>query len=457
MCLRHAAAPDGSNSPGNHDRSAGVVAGSGVMNDPTLYLGRRLSAWSPDDDLVGLQPEDARHHTYILGQTGSGKSTLLRNLALQHLHAGRGFALLDPHGDLAEEILAQFPSHRADDLVYFNPGDLEFPIGLNLLAQVPRDRRHLVASGIVSALKSLWRDSWGPRLEYILLNALLALLDCQNVSLLGVTRMLVDERYREWVVRQVQDTQVRAFWEQEFASYDPRFLREAIAPVQNKVGQFLLNPPIRNILGQTRASVDFRFLMDTGRVFIANLSKGRLGAEPANLLGSLLVNQFQLAAMARTDQPEAERRDFHLLVDEFHNYTTDSFATALAEARKYRLCLTLAHQYGAQLGETVRDAVFGNVGTMVVFRVGHADAAVFEQEFGGAVAASQFADLDRFHAHVRLLESGVTREPFLIRTLPPMDQRHARRDRLVRRCRERFASPRAEVERKLKQWLEGIG
>ena len=425
------------------------------MHDSPLILGRRQSGWDPEGEPVGLAPADARHHSYVIGQTGSGKSTLLLNLARQHLAAGRGFALLDPHGDLADAVLAGFPSHRADDLVLFNPADLEFPVGLNLLAHVARDRRHLVASGIVEACKGLWRDSWGPRLEYILLNTLLALLDAENVSLLGVTRMLVDDRFRERIVRQLQDPQVRRFWELEFAHYDPRFLREAIAPIQNKVGQFLLNPPIRNVLGQVRSRVDFRHLMDTGRVFVANLAKGRLGAEPANLLGSLLVSQFQLAAMGRVDQPEAERRDFHLLVDEFHNYTTDSFAGALAEARKYRLSLTLAHQYGAQLTDRVRDAVFGNVGTLVVFRVGHADAERFEQEFGGELKARQFADLDRHHAYVRRLADGVAQEPVVLRTLPPMAVHHRSVERLIRRSRERYARPRAEVEAKLERWLRG--
>lgn len=421
------------------------------MNESTIYIGKR-SGWG-EDQLFGIQHEDARHHTYIIGKTGSGKTTLLRNMILQHLSQGHGLALLDPHGDLADELLNHFPPSRADDLVYFNPGDLEFPVGLNLLGNVPPDERHLVASGIVAAFKSIWRESWGPRMEYILYNALVALLDCQNTSLLGVNRMLTDADYRAWVVRQVKDPFVRSFWTDEFASYDARFVREAIAPIQNKIGQFLMNPPIRNILGQVATKIDFRFLMDTGRVFIANLSKGKLGADKANLLGSLLATQFQLAAMARTNTPEHERRDFHLFIDEFHNFTTDSFAAILAEARKYRLCLTLSHQYLDQLAPEVRQAVFGNAGTMIAFRTGHTDAELLAKEFTNTFVPTQFVDLDRYQIFVRLLEDGVATTPFHARTLPGLGNAHTRRHKLIARSRERFAVNRSKIEEKLRRSL----
>jgi len=284
---------------------------------------------------------------------------------VQHITAGHGVGLIDPHGDLAEELLDHIPPSRADHLVYFHPGDLDFPVGLNLLANVASDDRHLVASGIVGAFKGIWRESWGPRLEYLLYNAIAALLDCENTTLLGVNRLLTDDTYRAWVVRQVRDPFIRDFWATEFAAYDERFRREAIAPIQNKLGQFLLNPVIRNILGQVKNKVSIPFVMDNERLFIANLSKGRLGHDKANLLGSLLTTQFQLAAMARTNQPEHERRDFYLFIDEFQNFSTDAFAAILAEARKYRLCLTLSHQYVDQLALPIRQAVFGNVGTLI--------------------------------------------------------------------------------------------
>src|SRR5258706_5579198 len=332
-----------------------------MNDDPTIIIGER-EGWG-DPRPFGISKDDQRQHIYIIGKTGSGKTTLLRNLIIQHINLGHGVGLIDPHGDLAEELLHHIPPVRADHLVYFHPGDLEFPIGLNVLANVAPDNRHLVASGIVGAFKGIWRDSWGPRLEYILYNAVSALLDCRNATLLGVNRLLTDDNYRARVIRQIKDPFIRSFWTDEYASYDPRFQREAIAPIQNKVGQFLLNPVVRNILGQVRSKVKIPFIMDNERLFIGNLSKGHLGHDKANLLGSLITTQFQLGAMARSDRPETERQDFYLFIDEFQNFSTDAFASILAEARKYHLCLILSHQYIDQLSLSVRHAVFGNVGT----------------------------------------------------------------------------------------------
>jgi energy-coupling factor transporter ATP-binding protein EcfA2 len=421
------------------------------MNPDFLTFGHRASPWAAQQPF-GLGVADARHHTYLVGRTGTGKSTLLRNLALQLLHTGHGFALIDPHGDLVNDVLRHYPPWRADHLVWFDPADTAFPVGLNPLFHVPPDLRPLVTDGLVSSFKSLWRDSWGPRMEYILANSLAALLDCQNVTLLGVQRMLADDAYRAWVVRQVRDPQVRFFWEQEFGLWDERFRREAVSPIQNKLGQFLLHPAVRHILGQVAIRVDFRFTLDTGRVFLANLSKGRLGPEKANLLGSLLVTQFQLAAMSRADTPEEQRRDFFLLIDEFHNFTTDAFAVLLAEARKYRLNLVLAHQYLDQLALPVRQAVFGNVGTLVSFRVGHGDAEALAGEFGGAFAPAQFADLPRHHVLVRLLDDAQPCAPFQGFTLPPLEPKGGDQHRLKARSRERFAKDRMEVESGLRRW-----
>lgn len=421
----------------------------------TVFLGTRLSGWSQGaDNLVGLNMADARQHSYVIGKTGSGKSTLLRNLVLQHIHAGHGVALIDPHGDLALDLLQHFPPSHADRLIYFDPSDLQYPIGLNPLFGVPRDQQALVADGLIGAFKSIWFDSWGPRMEYILANTLVALLECQNSTLLGVNRMLADEEFRGWVIRQVHDPQVRFFWTQEFARYEPRFLREAIAPIQNKLGQLTLHPAIRNILGQVKTRVSFRHIVDNGQVFLGNLAKGKLGAEKANLLGSLLVTQFQLAAMSRADQPEQLRRDFHLVIDEFHNFTTQSFATILAEARKYRLSLTLSHQYLDQIALPVRQAILGNVGTLIAFRVGYSDAFVFEQELGRAFVASQFADLNRYEFILRLLQNGQLIEPQRVGALPPLLTERHPHERRIRHCRERFARPRALVEDRLRRWTD---
>ncbi|HMJ91501.1 MAG TPA: type IV secretory system conjugative DNA transfer family protein, partial [Candidatus Acidoferrum sp.] len=322
-----------------------------------------------------------------------------------------------------------------------------------LLANVPPDERHLVASGIVGAFKGIWRDSWGPRLEYILYNAVSALLDCRNATLLGVNRMLTDEQYREKVIRQIKDPFIKSFWADEYSGYDERFRREAIAPIQNKLGQFLLNPVIRNILGQVRMKTSIPFVMNHGRLFIANLAKGRIGHDKANLLGSLLVTQFQLAAMARTTEAEEQRRDFFLFIDEFQNFTTDAFTSVLSEARKYRLDLTLSHQYIDQLPLPIRQAVFGNVGTLIAFRIGYSDAEVMEKEFGKAVTASVLADLDRYETVVKLLENGANKEPFRATMLPPMENRVGRKEKLIARSRERFGMMRAVIESKLERWM----
>jgi DNA helicase HerA-like ATPase len=430
----------------------GVAAGlETANNNESVQIGHRHGWGQPQP--FGIGTEDQRQHIYVIGKTGSGKSTLVRNLIVQHILLGHGVGLIDPHGDLAEELLEHIPPHRADDLCYFNPGDLEFPIGFNPLANVLKDEQHLVASGIVGAFKGIWRDSWGPRTEYILYNALAALLECENETLLGINRMLTDDTYRAKVVQQVKDPFIRAFWESEYNGYDDRFRREAIAPIQNKVGQFLLNPVIRNILGQVKAKVSIPFVMNNGRIFIANLAKGRIGHDKANLLGSLLVAQFQLAAMARAALPEQERRDFFLFIDEFQNFTSDVFASVLSEARKYRLDITLSHQYIDQLSPIVRDAVFGNAGTLIVFRIGFSDAAVMEKEFGKIIPASALSDLDRYEAVVKLLEEGVNREPFRASMLPPIETHLGRSEKLIARSRERFGTKRKVIENKLSRWM----
>lgn len=401
-----------------------------------------------------LSTFDHRFHVYVIGKTGSGKTTLLKNLLVQHLALGHGVGLIDPHGDLAEDILNFVPPHRTDDLVYFNPGDLDHPMALNLLARVRPEDRSLVASGIVTACKTIWHDSWGPRLEYILYNAVAALLECENTTLLGVNRLLTDEHYRAWVVRQIKDPFIRDYWAFEFESYDPRFQREAIAPIQNKLGQFFLNPVIRNILGQVKRKVEFSHVMDEGQIFIANLAKGRLGHDKANLLGALLVSQFEQAALARARTPENERRDFFLFIDEFQNFSTDVFASILAEARKYRLSLILSHQFIEQLSPLVRQAILGNVGTIICFRIGYSDAEIMEKAFGKEIRAMQLVDLGRHRIVIQMSENGESRYPFQASTLPPIGGGSRRKQKLIKRSRERFTTPRLVVEDKLQRWIQ---
>ena len=420
------------------------------MDDWHLVLGVR-EGWGQETPIV-FSPRDRRHHLYAIGKSGTGKTTLLRNMILQDIVAGNGVGVIDPHGDLATELLDHIPRHRIEDVVYFNPADMEFPVGFNLLGQMPQDTRHLVASGIVDVFKSQWSHSWGPRLEYVLYATIAALLDCENVSLLGVQRMLSDGKYRAWVVKQIKDPLVRAFWVEEFENLNPTLKQEMIAPIQNKVGQLLMSPHLRNILGQIRSRIDARFMMDNGRIFIADVSKGKLGADKANLLGALLVTQFQLAAMSRADIPESSRRDFYLYVDEFQSFATDSFVSILSEARKYRLCLTLSHQYTDQLRPEIRGAVFGNVGSMISFRVGQRDAEILEREFGGAYPARRFVDLHNHEICIKILQNGEHGDPFFARTLPPWGDRHDHRETIIRRSREKYGAPRKIIEDKIRRW-----
>jgi GTPase SAR1 family protein len=422
-----------------------------MWDDALSYIGTR-EVWG-GQQLFGLSPSARKQHLFIVGQTGTGKSTLIRNLIAQDIERGYGVGLIDPHGEMAEEILDSIPPQRTDHVVYFNPADHEFPVGLNVLRAGSGQAPHLIASYIVGALKSIWRDSWGPRMEYILYACLAALQECDNVTLLAVQRMLADSAYRTWVVRQVRDPMVRAFWESEFAGYDRRFLTEVIAPVQNKIGQLVMAPPIRHILGQVRSTVDIRFIMDNSRILIANLAKGKVGEDKANLLGSLLVTQFQLSALSRADVPSANRKIFHLYVDEYHNFATDSFASILSEARKYGLSLTLASQYSSQTHQEVTDAVFGNVGTVVSFRVGESDATLLARQFGEDTKPSAFTSLGNYRVLVKTLDNEGYTQPFQATTLHPLAIRSGRRHRVVARSRERFSTKRAVIESRIRRWM----
>jgi hypothetical protein len=404
-----------------------------------------------------LSIADRRHHVYIAGKTGTGKTSLEHNMMVQDIAAGHGLAFFDPHGDEARQLLDFIPPWRVKHVVYFDPSDEEFAMNLNLLAQVPAGRRHLVASGIVAAFKSIYPDFFGPRMEYIFNAAVAALLECDNVSLLGLQKMLTSERYRAWVVKQVKDPAVRSFWEDEFEAHDKRTKAEMVSPILNKIGPILMAPHLRGILGQIRSRIDIRWMMDNGRIFIANLSKGKLGPDKANLLGSFLISQFQLAAMERSDVPEPERRDFMLYVDEFQSFVSDSFASMLSEARKYRLNLTLSNQYLDQVKPEIMNAVIGNVGSLISFRVGHKDAELLEKAFGKAFVASQFTGLANHEVLAKLLRSGQDVEPFIGRTLPPEGVRHGRSEKILKRSREKFATPRAKVDAQIAAWFRNRG
>jgi hypothetical protein len=416
------------------------------METDDVYVGLRHEYGGEQPFAIGLS--ERRQHVYAIGQTGAGKSTLLRNLIMQDIEAGRGVALIDPHGDLASDVLEQIPPWRTSDVVYFDPASRD-PLAINLF-RATGDNWHLVASGIVSAFKNIWSSSWGARLEYILYATLAALLQCDNTSLLGVSRMLYDDRYRAWVVRQIKDPMVRSFWVNEFANYDRSFRQEVVSPIQNKVGQLFLAPSLRNALGQVGSKVNFRFMMDEQRIFIANLSKGFIGEAHSSLLGSLLITGFEVAALSRADIPPHERRDFFLYADEFHHYATDSFASILSEARKYRLSLTLAHQYLGQLSEKISTAVFGNVGTFLAFRVSEADGAVLERQFGGTIKSGNFTGLENYELCARML----SQDPFRARSLQPLDTGRRRRNIVIRHSRQKYCTRGKVIEDRIDRWLK---
>ncbi len=405
--------------------------------------------------VFGIKKDDRRRHVYLVGKTGMGKSVTLEHMIYSDIHAGNGLAVVDPHGDLAEKVLTFIPNNRINDVVYFNPGDIEYPVAFNILESVAQDKKHLIASGLIGVFKKIWADSWGPRLEYVLRNTILALLDYDGSTLLGVMRILVDKSYRSMVIQHVTDPVVKSFWLDEYSKYPDKFQIEAIAPIQNKVGRFLSNSLVRNIIGQVKSSINIRQIMDTKKILIMNLSKGHIGEDTAELLGSMMITKIQLAAMERVDVPETSRPDFYLYVDEFQNFATDSFANILSEARKYHLNLIMAHQYIEQLGEIVKPAVFGNVGSMICFRVGATDAIELEPEFMPRFTQEDLVNLAKYEMCLKLMIDGVSSEPFSACTIPPITKDYNTKNTIIQVSRERYTKPRATVEEKIVRWSEG--
>jgi type IV secretory pathway TraG/TraD family ATPase VirD4 len=371
------------------------------------------------DVKFGIKTNDRLRHIYIIGKTGQGKTTLLENMIINDILNNSGLAYLDPHGDSIQKILDYIPKERIGDVIYFNPADIYHPVGFNPLENVSFEHRHLTALSLLGVFKKIWVDAWSARMEYILTNTLLALLEWPSSTLLDVNRILADENFRKRVVANLKDEVVKAFWLQEFNKYHLQFRTEAIAPIQNKIGQFITNPLIRNIIGQDKSAFDLREIMDNGKIFLANLSVGAIGEETASLLGGLLITKFQLASMSRVDIPEENRRPFFLYIDEFQNFSTESFANILSEARKYRLSLTLAHQYLAQVPESIIKAIFGNIGTFIIFRLGPLDAEVFVKELGNTITVEDLINLPSYHVYVKLLTDGKATYPFSATTLPP--------------------------------------
>ena len=408
----------------------------------------------------GIKAKDRTKHVYIIGKTGMGKSTVLENMAVQDIKNGEGMAFIDPHGKTAELLLEYVPEHRMKDVVYFAPFDVDHPISFNVLESVDPDKRHLVVSGLMSTFKKIWQDAWSARMEYILTNTLLALLEYPDATLLGVNRMLSDKAFRNQVVACVTDPSVKSFWTQEFANYTERMALEAVPAIQNKIGQFTANALIRNMIGQPKSSFDIRQMMDQGKLLIINLSKGRIGESNANLLGGMLITKIYLAALSRADVPDRVLKtlpNFYLFVDEFQSFANESFADILSEARKYKLNLTIAHQYIEQMEEEVRAAVFGNVGTMIIFRVGAYDAEVLEKEFAPQFTAEDIVNLGIYQIYLKLMIDGISSSPFSATTIPPIAKpEHSSMQNVIEMSRQQFAHTRAEVEKNIENWMAPI-
>ena len=402
----------------------------------------------------GIKTDDRRRHTYIIGKTGVGKTTLLENAILSDIYLDHGVAIVDPHGDSAETILNYIPDSRIDDVVYFNPADVDNPVGFNVLEAVDEDHRHLIASGLMGVFKKIWPDVWSPRMEHIMNNCILTLLENPGNTLLGINRVLVDRDFRRRMVSNLKDPVVKSFWITEFEQWQDKFRSEAIAPIQNKVGQFLSTSLVRNIVAQVKSTINPREIMDEGKILIMNLSKGRIGEDSSRLLGGLVITKLQLSAMERVDTPEDQRRDFYLFIDEFQNFATESFANILSEARKYHLNLIMAHQYIEQLDETVVAAVFGNVGTIVSFRVGATDALKLVTEFAPRFTEEDLVNLPKYNIYLKLMIDGVASEPFSATTLPPIALETGNAEKVIELSRQRYSHPKDEVHSKIMKWSE---
>jgi hypothetical protein len=408
----------------------------------------------------GIKAGDRTRHMYIIGKTGMGKSTMIENMAVQDIRNGEGFAFVDPHGKSAALLLDYIPPERVKDVVYFAPFDMDNPISFNVMEDVGPDKRHLVANGLMSAFKKIWGpETWSARMEYILMNALLALLEYPDSTLLGVNRMLTDKAYRKKVVDNVKDPSVKTYWTDEFAKYSEAYAKDATPAIQNKLGQFTSNPLIRNIIGQPHSSFDLRKMMDERKILIVNLSKGQLGEGNANLLGGMIIVKIYLAAMSRADLTEGELKklpNFYMYVDEFQSFANESFADILSEARKYKLALVVAHQYIKQMDEKVADAVFGNVGTQIMFRVGAPDAEVLEKEYAPVFTAEDMVSLGVYQIYLKLMIDGVASHPFSAVTMGPIvSPEKSSKDAVIESSRRLYGHSRAKIEDAIARWYAG--
>lgn len=404
----------------------------------------------------GIKMRDRALHIYTIGKTGTGKSTLLSNLIIDDIIKGRGVAVVDPHGDLINDVMEYIPQERVEDVVYFSPADRNYPIGFNLLESVDPEYKNIVASGIVGIFKKIFGESWGPRLEYILRNVVLGLLDYPSATMLSIIKVLTDTKFRRQVIEKIDDPIIKDFFLNEYERYDQKFRTEAVAPIQNKVGQFLSSTIIRNIVGQETSTIDIRKIMDEQKILLIDLSMGKIGEDNSALLGSMLITKIQMAAMSRADMPKHLRVPFYLYVDEFQNFATDSFAVILSEARKYGLSLMMANQYIAQMPENVANAVFGNVGSIIAFRVGAQDADSLQREFMPVFEAQDLINQDNYNIYIKMAIDGVTSAPFSSRTVMPLAKKSMLNESIIENSRAKYSMARAEIEQQIKEKTEGM-
>lgn len=391
-----------------------------------------------NETIFGIKAPDRRKHVYVIGKTGAGKSTLIANMAIDDIRKGRGIGIIDPHGDLSEIIMDYIPKRRMNDVVYLEPFDTERPFSLNVLEIHNKQHKDLVSSGIVSIFHKIYGESWGPRLEYILRNVILTLLDVEEGTLIDALRILSDAEFRAKIVSRLSDPVLKNFWEAEFAKMPDKLKSEAVSPIQNKIGQFVSSKMIRNIIGHPTSSINLQEIMDEGKILILNLSQGKLGEDNAALLGAMIITQIQLAAMNRSFMKEEDRKDFFLYVDEFQNFATSSFIKILSEARKYRLSLILANQYSDQLEEEIQRAIFGNAGTLISFVVGAHDAYFLTKEFAEIYSENELVSLGKFETVMKLSIDGMTSGPFPATTLPLPNLKNDNKDAIVRLSKERY-------------------
>ncbi|MCH7730533.1 DUF87 domain-containing protein [Patescibacteria group bacterium] len=445
--------------PSEKIKTASIVWGASVLSEPPENLPVATGATDEQkqqinffgktlfknrETIFGIKDPDRRRHIWSIGKTGTGKTTLIANMAIDDFKKGRGLAIIDPHGDLSEILLDYIPKSRINDTIYFNPSDRDYPITINPLEVTNREEAELVVSGIVSIFNKIFGFSWGPRLEYILRNSLLTLTELPGSTLEDVLKILSNRNFRKRVVEKITDRTLKSFWVDEYDKMPERLQKEAISPIQNKVGQFVTSPLIRSVIGHPKSSIQIDDIMNEGKILIANLSQGRLGEDNSALLGAMLITKLQLAAMHRVDMPEEKRRDFYLYVDEFQNFATTSFIKIMSEARKYKLNIMLANQYMAQIPEEVQKAILGNAGSIISFAIGAQDAAIIHKEYAEVFSENDLVNLSNFQIATKLMIDGHSVRPFLAHTLPLPVSRNQNRLKVIKVSRERWARKRSK-------------